>query len=146
MRFFTDTQGRTYPVDRIRKMYPASKRDGEAIETCMVDLDEDQQVRLYASVARSIEEAPIQMIPAEVGTAFLYAGDSPDEPVYRSTIIGWALCADGNIRAVTPAGIDDGGVSNADTILLHDGRVHTYDSGYESVDAWVKNRFKQTDG
>lgn len=142
MRFFTDIKGRSFPVSRVKKVYEPRKLPDSKVDTVRVDLDEDDAVEVYPSDAKTITEGPIQFIPADAGTFFLYAGDSADDEVHRTTVIGWALCADGNVRAVTPDGPDDGGVINADTILLPNGRVHRYEEEHASEAAWLAAKFK----
>lgn len=55
---------------------------------------------------------PVQLIPAAPDTSLLHAWTDGSDPagweLGRTPLIGWALCMDGNIRPVTPSGVNDG--------------------------------------
>lgn len=141
MQFFTDVRGRHFPVSDIFEVHPPRQIETLQYETHRVDLRDGRSTEVSIVDVKRFVEGPIQLIPADQGTAFLYPGENVDDPVHISTIVGWALCADGSVRAVTPAGVDDGGVSNADTILLHNGRVYEFEKEHADIEHWLKDRF-----
>lgn len=57
-------------------------------------------------------ETPVHLIPAEPGTNFLHVFTGGDEAsewsVEAVSLIGWALCIDGDVRPVTASGVNDG--------------------------------------
>lgn len=73
---------------------------------------------------------PVQLIPAVPGTNWCTAwtiGDDPAEwGIMRSPVIAWALCADGVVRAVTPAGVNDGRTDRFIEVYVEmpDGSIH----------------------
>lgn len=144
MKFFTDRKGATYPTSRVQRIAVPRQLEGSSVETARVELSDGDAVEVYPSTATEMSKSAQQIIPAEPGTYFLYAPDSPGESVHRSTIIGWALCSDGGVRGVTPSGVDDGWVSNAEVILLPNGRVHLPDeTEYASEEEWLADRQKR---
>jgi len=70
--------------------------------------------------------APTQLMPAQPGLLALSASFDGDVPyVHRTPVIAWALCVDGSIRVVTPAGVDDGHAwqEGQGYVLMPDGTV-----------------------
>jgi len=62
----------------------------------------------YASDVDALMKRPVQLLPAEQGAQLVYVGTHDPEPwITRTPLIAWALCFDGSIRPVTPAGVDD---------------------------------------
>ncbi|WP_404713167.1 hypothetical protein [Sphingomonas sp. MMS24-J13] len=67
------------------------------------------QVEAYAGEVSALFERPVQLLPADHATKLLYvSADIEGAWVTPAPLIGWALCLDGIIRPVTPAGVDDG--------------------------------------
>lgn len=88
-------------------------------------------------------ERPIQIMPAPAGTSVCHFG--PDDwTVYRRPVIAWAICADGEVRPVTPAGVNDSDDSSTQVVVeMPDGRCceRCWDGGcYASVDEYVVDR------
>jgi hypothetical protein len=75
-------------------------------------------------------------MPVEPGTRLLtvFGGLTGDEPPFVDTapIIAWALCIDGQVRPVTPAGVSRGynpassGNWYPDYLQLPDGAIHQF--------------------
>ncbi|KQX18121.1 MULTISPECIES: hypothetical protein [unclassified Sphingomonas] len=88
-------------------------------------------------------ERPTQLIPAASGTSICHFNDE-DSTVYRAQVIAWALCADGEVRPVTPAGVNDCEDRAASIVVeLPDGTCHErwFDgSSYPSLEAYIENR------
>ena len=73
---------------------------------------DDASVRAYPAEVEALMKRPAQLLPAEPGSKLLYVGFDEDSPwVMRTPLIAWALCLDGFIRPVSPAGVDDGDLS-----------------------------------
>jgi hypothetical protein len=69
---------------------------------------EEDFFEFYASDVDALMKRPVQLLPAEQGTQLVYVGTHDPEPwITRTPLIAWALCFDGSIRPVTPAGVDD---------------------------------------
>ena len=63
---------------------------------------------------------PVQIIPAEPGWSVIDAWTESGRLVsIRVPLIAWALCADGEIRAVTPTGVSDGRAGGWDSPPIH---------------------------
>ncbi|MFC3442748.1 hypothetical protein ACFOKF_16355 [Sphingobium rhizovicinum] len=144
MKFFQDTKGRWYPVERIKRILPPRQAEGAKPETSRVELDGDDTVEIYPYDLDRIQQGAFQIMPAAAGTYYLYAGDTRDEEVYRVAIIAWALCYDGQVRPVTIDGVNDNFIGNADTVLLPDGRVHVFEQEFANQSRWADWKFKQS--
>lgn len=89
---------------------------------------------------------PVQMIPAEPGTFHVRAWrDGPEAGLNKSPVIGWALCADGDVRPVTPQGVFDLGDRDTEIyVLMPDGTVqaigeHTEPVWFDTLDDYVRH-------
>ncbi|MFC0304421.1 hypothetical protein ACFSTI_29430 [Rhizorhabdus histidinilytica] len=90
-------------------------------------------------------ERPIQLIPAPIGTSICHFNDE-DWNAHRAQVIAWALCADGEVRPVTPAGVNDSeclGPHENLIVELPDGTCH--ETGFDgrhfaSLDELVEDR------
>jgi len=89
--------------------------------------------------------APLQLMPAQPGILALYASFDGDEPyVQKTPVIAWALCFDGSVRVVTPAGVDDGHIweDGHGYVLMPDGTVEAVGAysdqrSFETFDKWL---------
>ncbi len=89
--------------------------------------------------------APLQLMPAQPGILALYASFDGDGPyVHKTPVIAWALCFDGSVRVVTPAGVDDGHVwkDGHGYVLMPDGTVEAVGAysdqrSFETFDKWL---------
>ena len=63
----------------------------------------------FATENRGLLQRPVQLVPAQPGTSVVraYVREEPPE-ILRTPVIAWALCLDGEVRAVTPNGVNDG--------------------------------------
>lgn len=67
----------------------------------------------------------VQIMPAEPGTNLIHQADGGEADIFFTPVIAWALCVDGDMRPVTPAGVGDncGEPPNGWHVLMPDGRV-----------------------
>lgn len=143
MQLFQTARGRWFPVERIKTISAPRTLGSEATrETCKVELTDDESIEMFDFDVERLTRTPVQLLPAEQGTFYLYPGDTKDEEVFRTTIIAWALCIDGEVRPVTADGVDDNHTSNAETVLLPDGRVHVFEQEFANEQEWLDWKFK----
>lgn len=100
--------GNLVPVDRIKRIVVA--RPTEAMRNKQqVFLEGGDEGYAYEHVVEGLLKRPVQLIPAEPGSKLIWTDIETDGPVVSpSPLIARALCVDGEVRPVTPAGIDDG--------------------------------------
>ncbi len=71
-----------------------------------------EPLKLFAFDYAALEARPVQLMPVEPGTRLItvYGGLAENEKPFvdKAPIIAWALCIDGQIRPVTPAGVSRG--------------------------------------
>lgn len=99
-----------------------------------------EPLKLFAFDYAALEARPVQLMPVEPGTRLItvFAGLADDEKpiIDKAPIIAWALCVDGQVRPVTPAGVSRGfnpaSSSNwyPDYIELPSGAIHQF--GYDA--------------
>ncbi len=96
---------------------------------------------------------PMQLMPAEPGTFALHVwGTADDGGVNRTPVIAWALCVDGEVRPVTPQGVNNGGMmrDGEGYVLMPNGSVqsvgeHADEVWFDSVEdycagAWEREK------
>lgn len=78
---------------------------------------------------------PLQMIAAEPGTYHLRTWrDKGEFGVIKTPVVGWGLCADGDVRPVTPQGVHDCADRDTSTyVLMPDGSVQSVGEHTEPV-------------
>lgn len=92
----------------------AHLRDGKTFDTLSHDFDR-------------IMLAPQQLIQAQPGISLVrvYVGEGQPGEILREPVIAWALCTDGEIRAVSPNGVNGGAGREADSFVeMPDGAIH----------------------
>lgn len=116
---------------------------GETDWAYKVTLADGQEFVADSSDVALLRERPTQIMPAASGTMVCHFA-SEGEAIYRREVIAWALCMDGEVRPVTPAGINDCEDASAPVVVeLPNGSCHErwYDgSRCESVDEYARER------
>lgn len=70
---------------------------------------EFERFSLFESEHEELMRRPIQLTPAEPGTRLCHVTASGTEPgIWKTPVTAWAICLDGQVRPVTPAGVNDG--------------------------------------
>lgn len=97
-------------------------------------------LKLFSVDYAALEARPVQLMPAEPGTRLLtvFGGFTEDEQPFvdKAPVIAWALCVDGQVRPVTPAGVSRGynpasiGDWFPDYLELPNGSIHQF--GYDA--------------
>lgn len=105
--FFDHSHGYLRPISHIAVIGPEDRKPGKAIMRRLKMKGEDDWTDLLKYQADGILQTPVQLIPAEPGTRVIRVFDQ-EPKVWYARVIAWALCLDGEIRAVTPNGINDG--------------------------------------
>jgi hypothetical protein len=107
----------------------------------------EQPLKLFAFDYAALEARPVQLMPVEPGTRLLtvFVAQTEDEQPFvdKSPVIAWALCVDGQVRPVTPAGVVRGfnpassGNWYPDYLELPDGAIRQfgYDAEPENFDS-----------
>jgi len=71
-----------------------------------------EPLKLFAFDYAALEARPVQLMPVEPGTLLItvFGGPAENEAPFvdKAPIIAWALCFDGQVRPVTPAGVSRG--------------------------------------
>ena len=131
------------PMDQVERATPMWESFGKHA---------DPKVRLQGkSVSLSPSELdmflmrPTQLIPALAGTyvlnIWIEEGSTAGE-VYKSAVVAWALCFDGEVRPVTPYGVNGGhSVISTVHVELPDGSVrstsvHDENPTFDNVEAY----------
>ncbi len=110
--FDTMNDKRTFALADIKTIGP--RQPGAAqLHFCELTFRNGDDVRLLDVEAQELLERPIQIMPAEAGTQIVCLLD--DDEVYYKPVIGWALCFDGQVRPMTPAGVDKSYMGGSDT-------------------------------
>jgi hypothetical protein len=106
-----------------------------------------EPLKLFPFDFAELEARPVHLMPVEPGTRLLtvFVGQTEDEQPFvdKSPVIAWALCVDGQVRPVTPAGVVRGfnpassGNWYPDYLELPDGAIHQfgYDAEPENFDS-----------
>lgn len=90
---------------------------------------------------------PVQIMPAEPGISLLHASvsDSAGSLLIKTPVIAWALTVGGEVRPVSPAGVDDDGCEPEDGLFIEmpDGRVFAIDGwaehySFNNADAYLQ--------
>lgn len=99
-----------------------------------------EPLKLFAFDFAALEARPVQLMPVEPGTRLItvFGGLAGDEPTFvdKAPVIAWALCIDGQVRPVTPAGVIRGfnpansGNWYPDYLELPSGAIHQF--GYDA--------------
>ncbi|MDY0957862.1 hypothetical protein SOM26_04100 [Sphingomonas sp. CFBP8993] len=117
----------SYPLSRITRITRKDKAQiGDMAYYVRLEGEEtSEEISEYEH--SNIMARPLQLLPAEPGIKALRAyADGGDEGIDKTPVIAWALCFDGSIRIVTPAGVDDGRMWRDGTgyVEMPDGTVH----------------------
>jgi hypothetical protein len=143
--FETMNDKRTFALADIRMIGPR-KLGAAQLYFCELTFRNGDDVRLLDAEAQELLERPIQIMPAEPGTQIVCLLE--EDEVYYKPVIGWALCFDGQVRPMTPAGVDKSYMGSSDTygasyIRLPSGVVMCDVPGdgiFDSVDDLVSER------
>jgi hypothetical protein len=105
---FIETSRGSVPMSRIVRATPSA--DGKRM---VVDIDSDGDDRSASLPITSwdyeLGRAVHSLTPAAPGTFALWGHLAQGEhKVSQSTVIAWAICADGELRPVTTEGVNDG--------------------------------------
>lgn len=103
---------RLLPLHRIKLIGREQHLEGRVLPTREIHITDAASLEADAFDVDLMLKRPVQLMPAEPGVRLLYfdVNDPKDLFVGRTPLIAWALCLDGEIRPVTPAGVDDGSV------------------------------------
>jgi hypothetical protein len=119
---------RFVPIAQIAMIGTEVKNPGRAYDARKITLTDGRELEAISYDVAQILRQPVQLMPSEPGVQLLHfdpGGKDGETWVGRTPIIAWALCADGEIRVVTPSGVDDG-VTEPDQgwfVEMPDGRV-----------------------
>ena len=117
-----------------------------------------EPLKLFGVDYAALEARPVQIMPAEAGTHLLtvFGAFNEDEQPFvdRLPVIAWAVCLDGQVRPVTPAGVSRGynpasfGDWYPDYLELPNGAIHQfgYDAepeNFESMAAVIKREARR---
>ncbi|KKC27314.1 hypothetical protein [Sphingomonas sp. SRS2] len=135
-------------LDRILSIGEPTKTGDRTVHR--VRLDGDELLDLHGHEVDRIRIRAVQMMPAAPGTAmiFPYRGDDGEMRGWNKPVIAWAICIDGEVRPVTPGGVNDGAPAGDFQfgVLMPDGRVIIGDlETYDSVEAYLADRAEATD-
>lgn len=116
----------SYPLAGIQRLgCERQTTDGITLRYLRHEAEEDA-VQISGYEANRILQAPVQLLQAQPGTFVLWAWrDYGVAQVGKRAVIAWALCFDGEIRCVTPQGVNDGdGPTTGDVYVeMPDGSV-----------------------
>ena len=117
--------GTEYSLSMIEELGPehrASKsQGGHKVRT--LKLRDGRTMDLGAYAVDQLLQRPVQLIPAEPGTALCHWDLNDTEPQIATVpLIAWVLCFDGEVRAVTPNGVS-GGSDEDNFVRLNDGTI-----------------------
>ena len=124
----------------IKSVQQVGSADGRAECYLLRRKSEAPPLKMFAHNYRALEARPVQIMPAEPGTFLIhvFVSETEGEEAFadKTPILGWALCMDGQVRPITPAGVSRG--FNPDStrdwhpeyIELPDGAI--YEFGYEA--------------
>lgn len=138
---FYEESGVIFPIDRITQIGREHKYNGTGAYVRAVRVgegDESHEV-VNVNVTRMLARAS-QLIPAEPGCRLVRVDEGK---VWGEPLIAWALCLDGEIRAVTANGVSAGCSPDADYFVqMPDGSVQavgewTEPCCFASVDEFV---------
>lgn len=125
LRSYAPTRS-SFALSDILRIAPPRKGAADHYETCTVYLASGKEIQIARSEADDIMARAIHVIPAEPHTNALHF-DLEGGGIFRTPIIAWALCADGELRLITPTGMNDGmddeSVERGPYAELPDGRV-----------------------
>lgn len=101
--------------------------------------------QMGVSFVDDLMRRPTQLMPAAPETFALHVwGTAKDGGVNRTPVIAWAICVDGEIRPVTPQGVNDGGMMHDGEgyVLMPNGSVqsvgeHADEVWFDSVDEYA---------
>ncbi|MDP5279932.1 hypothetical protein Q9Q95_13435 [Sphingomonas sp. DG1-23] len=111
------------------------KHGGEAMD---LRLHDGTRLEEFGPAREGFERLPVQLVPAEPGWQLcrIWFGEGDEGPgVGFSPIIAWAQCVDGEMRPVTPCGVNDGGDDPERGIY-----VRTPDGRIEPASSWGDGR------
>ena len=103
----TGWAGAMVPLDAITRVSNDWKND-HRVKMRTVELNDGRKFDLTDTQADALQGRAVQIIPALPGVSLLSADLAPtlDEScILAEPVIAWALCVDGDIRPVTPAGV-----------------------------------------
>lgn len=129
--------------------------NGHGVKVRDCTLADERSKVLFKFEADEILRRPVQLIPAQPGTQICRADPtSPSGPtVYRDQLIAWALCLDGEIRVVTPAGVNDGCGEPQEGIHVEmpDGKIvgvgeYTDPCAFDDADAMLRHFVRRAKG
>ncbi len=117
-----------YSLDQIEQLgpeHPAPASFGNyAVRT--LKLKGGKSLDLGANDVDRLLMRPVQLLPAESGIGLCHWYLEDETPELSTTpVIAWALCVDGEVRPVTPGGVDGGtGTADGDCFVrLPDGTI-----------------------
>lgn len=120
-----------------------------------------RELRIRGAEARRVSprdvdrlmQRPVQLLPVAGECAVLrtWTHDGVCE-VGRTPVIGWALCMDGEVRVVTPQGVNDGRSDDVDIyVAMPDGSVQSVGRYcdrifFDGVDEYLRYQAEQVPG
>lgn len=120
--FSPDAIDRYLPLEDLAGF--TSRKEPMRPKVLLAKLQNGQTVQVSWSQRSSLLRRPVQLIPAQAGLSILHFGVEGDEAwMQKEPVIGWAICLDGEVRAVGPNGIRDDD-ERATYVEFPDGAVH----------------------
>ncbi|WP_294390360.1 hypothetical protein [uncultured Sphingomonas sp.] len=104
-----ETDG-AWSIDNIKSISPPSDPGKHGSRYRVARRRDDTTFQIHSGVADAILRRPVQLMPCQPGTMLCHIEAQATEPheVFFTPMVAWAICADGEIRPVTPAGVNDG--------------------------------------
>jgi len=118
------------PLSTIARIGSEYHPEGKAIMRRLYLRGDELPREVLKHEADDLLKTPLQLIPAEPGTRIIRVG--PEVPhIWYTRLIGWALCLNGEVRPVTPNGVNDS--VSIDTEMF----VEMSDGSVEGVGEWT---------
>jgi hypothetical protein len=101
---------RAFAIDNLIKIGARGRPDANGTRWHTLKFKDGETVEMSTHEIEMLLARPMKLLPAEAGSQLLnfYYSDPEGPGISRTPLIAWALCLDGEIRPVTPSGVDDG--------------------------------------
>ncbi|MEG3144238.1 hypothetical protein U1839_06185 [Sphingomonas sp. RT2P30] len=127
--------GTAIAVDQILRIGPEKATSERRHAVCSTTTRDGKGYGLHPTEVDELMRRPLQLIPALPGINLVNIDTHPTDGVYGATyrypVIAWALCMDGEIRVVTPNGVNDGASDDRENgfhVEMPDGSIHSVGS------------------
>jgi hypothetical protein len=110
--FFKTERGNLIPLGSIRRIgAPFEQTTGRGIKIVVqrIHYADGETFDAFESDVDKLAMRPDRLLPAEPGTKLIAVGVHESRAwIRRAPLIAWAFCLDGEMRPVTPDGVNDG--------------------------------------